>query len=148
MRLKGETLKRSAAALTDGPAILASLQEPKARQALVIAASKGVPPVSGVSEMLLGKHGDTVKLLPVRQFIGTAVKAILAEEGFEVAETGVRLPRDPVFTTGAVYRRITPINPTKAKLDLLDRIVSTLEPAELHRLIDLANRALRGKPTQ
>jgi hypothetical protein len=97
-------LRRSAHALVRGPEILEAVLSMEAQ--LVAAAEQDIPPVSAISEELRKRFGKHLKAITVRQFIGIVVKAILADRGFEVAQTGIRLPRDKVFTTGAAYRRV------------------------------------------
>jgi hypothetical protein len=98
-------LRRSAHALAAvrGPEMLEAVLSMEAD--IVAAAEQDVPPVSAISEELLRRFGKELKSITVRQFIGTVVKAILADRGFEVAQTGIRLPKDKVFTTGAAYRK-------------------------------------------
>lgn len=142
IKLKHSTLRRSAAALTIGREILETLLEPATKKLLLQATEDEVPPVSRISQLLLQRHGEEVKRQPVRRFVGTAVKQILAAEGFEVAATGVRLPKDEVFTTGAVYRRSDTDEVAAGQPDMLDRLIAILSPPELHRIIELANRRL------
>jgi hypothetical protein len=140
--------ERAAASLIRGKEILDTLLA--ARRNLGEAARKSVPPVGVVSELLLERYGPEVKLTPVRQFIGLAVRAILEEEGFEVDQTGVRLNGDPVFRTGAVYRRIieSPIDEDEMN-EFLENFVRWLRPDRAKRLVHLLSlhhpRALKSK---
>lgn len=77
--------------------------------------------------------------LPVRQFIGMAVRAILSEKGYEVEERGIRISGDPVFRTGATYRLVSA---EENDDDLLVRFVDMLNPGELRRLHDLVKAAM------
>jgi hypothetical protein len=86
-----------------GPEILELLHSGEARKALKGAAKRGEPPVTAVSDMLFNRFGKDMVFPPVRQFTGLVIRAILEEEGFRVAESGVRISRDPIFRTGAVY---------------------------------------------
>jgi hypothetical protein len=129
--------ERAATAFVNGEAILATLRTERPK--LVAAAKKSRPPVAAVSEVLLKKHGDEVKLMPVRQFVGLAVRAILEEAGFEVAYTGVRINGDPVFRTGSVYRLRTDDNDAAEVDDTLDRMMKSLTPGQ-------AQRAIRALP--
>jgi hypothetical protein len=98
---------RSARAVLHGPEILELVLDPKTRRLLVAAAESGVPPVTAVSGRLLQLIPvKDAKLMPLKQFTGLCVRAVLEEEGLEVAETGVRVSNDPVFRTGSTYRRI------------------------------------------
>jgi hypothetical protein len=113
------------------------LQEAKIRRLLVAAADSGAPPVTAISGKLLELVGPKdAKLTPVRQFTGLCVRAVLEEEGFELAEVGVRLSQDPVFRTGAVYRRQSASEST----DLLSRLVESLTDEEAGRLKLLLRR--------
>jgi hypothetical protein len=105
------------------------LGRPDTRERLVRAADAGDPPVAAISEELRAQFGLDAKVLPVRQFVGLAVKGILAEEGFSVAETGVRIPGDPVFTTGATYSRQEPQAADEAT-DWVRRVVEIMDANE------------------
>ena len=95
--------RRTAVAVKDGPEILDYIAAPKSRGLLVSRAERGAPPVGAISESLLREFGRGVKLAPVKQFIGMCVRAVLEEEGYSVAEKGVRIKDDNVFSTGSVY---------------------------------------------
>ena len=129
--------RRSARAVLHGPEILELLQEAKIRRLLVAAADSGAPPVTAISGKLLELVGPKdAKLAPVKQFTGMCVRAVLEEEGFDLADTGVRLSNDPVFRTGAVYRRQSASN----SADLLSRFVESLMDEEARRLKFLLRR--------
>src|SRR5215204_2573049 len=122
--------RRSARAILHGPELLDLVTNPTVRKMLITAAEAGHPPVTAISgdfQKLIG-HTDA-KLTPVRQFVGLSVRAVLEEEGFEVAETGVRLSNDPVFRSGAVYRRAATPAETPSS-DLLQRFVHALTDEE------------------
>jgi hypothetical protein len=118
--------------LTSGPYIIA-LEE---------GVEEEVPPVSKISHMLKerfpGNEPD-LKAMPVRQFIGSAVRAILSERGYALDESGVRIPNDPIFSTGSTYRKIEEEDDAE---DFLERFVEMLSPAELRRLQVLIKAAL------
>jgi hypothetical protein len=123
--------RRSARAVLHGTQILEFMKEKKTRRLLVGAAETGAPPVTAISSALKTLVGiPDAKLTPVRQFAGLCVRAVLEEEGFELAETGVRLSNDPVFRTASVYRR----NSASDSKDLLDRLVESLTDDEAKRL--------------
>jgi hypothetical protein len=129
--------RRSARAVKRGPEILAFVQAPKSRQLLVAAAGTGAPPVTAISGKLQALIGpEFAKLTPIRQFTGLCVRAVLEEEGFEVAEVGVRLSNDAVFRTGAVYRRQS----ASDSRDLLSRFCENLTDEEATRLKFLLRR--------
>lgn len=118
--------------LTSGPCIIALEQGVK----------EEVPPVSKISQMLVEKFPDKspdLKALPVRQFIGSTVRAILSERGYLVDESGVRIPNDPIFKSGSTYRKT---DDEEEEDDLLKRFVEMLSPDELQRLSDLVKAAL------
>lgn len=93
-------VERAAEALKNGQEFLALVR--RHNKELIRAAERGVPPVSALSDALDGiEHASD---LPVRQFVGMAVRALLEENGFEVALSGVRLKNDKVFRTGSVYK--------------------------------------------
>ena len=145
MKLKNSPMvraRRAALAFGKGPAMLAYIE--KNKPALVQAASDGLPPVGVLSKGLLKNFNDVVRTAPVRQFVGIAVKAILATEGFEVAQTGVRLRDDPLFTTGAIYRRASDSGDPEidAVRDAFGRLVRSLTNAEKKLLLDVLKTAL------
>jgi hypothetical protein len=135
--------RRSARAVKYGPEILEFVQELKTRRLLVAAAATGAPPVTAISGKLQQLIGpEFAKLTPIRQFTGLCVRAVLEEEGFELAEVGVRLSKDPVFRTGAVYRRQSASDST----DLLGRFAESLTDEEARRLkLLLRRRASKRK---
>jgi hypothetical protein len=139
--------RRSARAVLHGPEILAFVGTNKNRKLLVAAAEAGHPPVAAISSQLEKLVGlKDAKLLPVRQFVGLSVRAVLEEEGFEVADTGVRLSNDPVFRTGAVYRRAAAIS-VNGSSDLLQRFIDALTEEEAriaHDLLSARIKASRG----
>ncbi|TIN95448.1 MAG: hypothetical protein E5Y06_11880 [Mesorhizobium sp.] len=94
--------------------------------------------ISGLLKDELAGDVD-LKAMPVRQFIGMTVKAVLATEGYEVMETGVRIADDPVFRSGATYR---PSTNTAEPDDLLARFVSVLNVDELRYVQQLVKAAL------
>jgi hypothetical protein len=125
--------KRAARALHRGDEILEFLGQSAVRASLVAAAKAGIPPVASVSDKLKAKIGREIGSLPVRSFVGICVRAILEEEGFEVAEKGVRISGDPVFRTGSVYR---PVNAVAAhteagNIKILKAVLDALDDAEV-----------------
>ena len=129
--------RRSARAVLHGTEILEFVQEPETRRLLIAAAESGAPAVTAISGMLQELVGPKdAKYAPVKQFTGLCVRAVLEEEGFEVAEVGVRLSKDPVFRTGSVYRRQSDSDST----DLLVRFVESLTDDEARRLKVLLRR--------
>lgn len=56
------------------------------------------------------------------------MRAVLEEEGFRVAEKGVRLKADPIFRTGSVYEPVIK-KQAKAK-DLLETMLAVLTEAQ------------------
>jgi hypothetical protein len=130
---------RSARAVLHGPEILELVREPKTRRLLVAAAESGAPPVTAVSDRLLQLVPvKDAKLMPLKQFTGLCVRAVLEEEGFEVAETGVRVSRDPVFRTGSTYRRIQ-VDQRRSS-GLLVRIIQDLTDEEARQALRLLRK--------
>ena len=101
------------------------------RAALIAAAATGRVPVGAVSQALLDRFGAEALKGPItRQFIGIAVSALLAEEGYALARPGVRLNGDPLFRAGALFER--PSAPrVGAEATLLERFVDALTTEEL-----------------
>ena len=58
------------------------------------------------------------------------MRAVLDAHGFEVSHAGVRLKDDPLFATGAVYRRRSITAGTSDAFDQFDRLVKALTPVE------------------
>ena len=127
--------QRSARAVLHGPKILEFVSTPKVRAKLITAADTGAPPVTAISAALKTLVGTAdTKLAPVKQFTGLCVRAVLEEEGFELAETGVRLSNDPVFRTASVYRRTAAPGKTD---ELLVRFIEALTDAEARQALKL-----------
>ncbi|SDD84966.1 hypothetical protein SAMN05444678_12613 [Sphingomonas sp. YR710] len=135
-------VKRSAQALKSGEAILAEVLS--LEEVIVEAAERGVPPVGDISAKLSSKFPTEMKAAPVRQFVGTAVKAVLAKRGFEVLQSGIRLPRDPVFRSGSIYRKTAPIiNKGKdAVREVFSNMVGGMSLAEKRILLAVVQSAL------
>jgi hypothetical protein len=120
-----------------GTRILEFIQRPEIRQKLIAAADAGVPPVTVVSSQILRLAGKEAKLPPVRQFVGLCVRAVLEQEGFQVAAKGVRVSQDLIFRTGSTYDRGP--DPTKAST-FFARMVQSLTEQEADELIALLRR--------
>lgn len=138
-----QQVRRSAAAIEGGEALLAMIQAQ--RPALVDAADAGLPPVSALSAGLKAHFPALVTITPVRQFIGTAVKSVLEQEGYEVVQSGVRLLRDPVFSTGSLYRKRVPASKTASERvseEIFSRLVEGLRPQERRTLVRILKRSL------
>lgn len=122
--------QRAAISLAIGPAIFEILKREK--PSLIAAAKQSRPPVAAVSAILIKRYGAEVKSTPVRQFIGLAIRAILEESGYEIFQRGIRISGDPVFRTGAVYRRRVSGSNAPAD-DALDRMMTSLTPEQAKR---------------
>jgi hypothetical protein len=120
--------RRAARAVIHGDRILEYMTSRAARKLLVSAAEAGQPPVASVSHDIERIAKADSKLAPVKQFAGLCIRAVLQEEGFEVAETGVRLSNDRIFRTGAVYRKAAA--QPNSDHDLLRRFLATLTDEE------------------
>ena len=133
---------RSARALRHGPEVLELIQEPKTRRLLVAAAERGEPPVTAISDKLLQLiPAKNAKLMPLKQFAGLCVRAVLEEEGFEVAETGVRVSNDPIFRTGSTYQRVKAEK--SASSSLLVRLIEGLTEEEARQALSLLRKRHR-----
>jgi hypothetical protein len=132
--------ERSAQSIPHGQEIFEFLTSARARKALVAAVEKGQPPVRSVSKefaSLVGPHD--AKSANIKRFVGLCISAVLETEGFEVERTGVWLGDDPVFSTGAVFRKAAVVASSTGD-DLLERLASVLTAEELDRLVQLARR--------
>lgn len=133
---------RSAKSIVGGEELLKALTSGPYITALEQGVKEEVPPVSKISHMLAERFpGDApnLKAMPVRQFIGSAVRAILSDKGYVVEESGIRIPNDPVFKSGSTYRKT---DEEEEDDDILKRFVDMLNPDELRRLHDLVKAAL------
>ena len=134
--------RRSAGALKYGPEVLELIQEPKTRRLLVDAAERGAPPVTAISDKLLQViPAKELKLMPLKQFAGLCVRAVLEEEGFEVAEAGVRVSNDPIFRTGSTYQRVKAQK--SASSSLLERLIGALTEDEARQALSLLRNRQR-----
>jgi hypothetical protein len=134
-------VQRAARAVIHGPEILALIIRPDTRKALVAAAETGRQPVSEISTLLQDNFPGDTELIPLRQYAGLCVRAVLEEEGFEIAASGVRMTRDPVFRTGAIYRRVA--TGTERRLqrdDALERMLGALTDSQARRAADTLRR--------
>ncbi|MGV2100182.1 hypothetical protein [Rhizobium sp. 21-4511-3d] len=134
--------QRGSRSIVGGEELLKVLTSGPYITALEAGVEEEVPPVSKISHMLKERFPDEVpdlKAMPVRQFIGSAVRAILSERGYALDESGIRIPNDPIFTTGSTYRKIEEEDDEE---DFLERFVEMLSPSELRRLQILVKAAL------
>jgi hypothetical protein len=131
---------RSARAVLRGDRILEFIQHPKTRRLLVDAAASGAPPVTAISSKLLELVGPKdARLAPVKQFVGVCIRAVLEEEGFDLAESGVRVSNDPIFRTGSTYQ---PVQAGKS-VALLVRIIEALTDEEARQALRLLRNRKR-----
>jgi hypothetical protein len=143
-------LKRSAAALGDiGRDILDWLDQLAQRAALVRAAEDGLPSVAGISEAFVARFGkDAGKTMILRQFVGRAVRQIMAEEGFTPVDTGVKLPGDAVFSSGTRYMRSDDARDNPALTGLLPRLLAVLSASELRQVEEFIKRRRHAEPEE
>ena len=135
-----QRVERSARAVLHGAEILQFVKTPRIRAKLVAVAETGAPPVTAISSELINLVGGVdAKLTPIKQFTGRCVRAVLEEEGFSLAEAGVRLSKDPVFRTGSVYERASSLE-KKGTTELLVRFITSLTDAEAKRALRLLNK--------
>ena len=128
------SLRRSASALAAGDQIVDYLTSADGRAKLIKAAKQGGIPATAVSEPLLRLLGAKMENLLHRQFAGRVIRAVLAEEGYEVAESGVRVPKDKVFSTASTYKEVEPA--TDHALDpVLKAVIGALTEAQADAFI-------------
>lgn len=131
-------LRRSASALQDGLAILDWLQEVEQRDAAVRAAEAGLPSVAGISSAFLARFGKkAADTMIIRQFVGRAMKHIMREAGYQPVDAGVKLPNDPVFSSGTRYSNREEGVRRNDESSLLKRFVAALTDSELRNLREL-----------
>ncbi len=129
--------QRSARAIVGGQKILDHLLKDDNKRRLIEAANEGVPPVSRISATLVKvaeAGGIDLKAMSVRQFIGMIVRAILEDEGYSIAEKGVRLAHDPVFTSGSVYQKRSVAGDGKQGT-ILERLLASLTDFEAEQAL-------------
>jgi hypothetical protein len=135
-----QRVERSARAVLHGAEILQFVRTPKVRAKLIAVAETGAPPVTAISLDLINLVGAAdAKLAPIKQFTGRCVRAVLEEEGFAVAEAGVRLSKDALFRTASVYKRASTPAKTGATA-LLVRFIETLTDAEAQQALQLLKK--------
>jgi len=133
------SLRRSARNIGEdgklGNAIVAFLRAPANFAQLVKAAEGGQIPAAIISDPLIAEFGeDTLAPHTIHRFIGTAIRTLLEEVGFETDLIGVRVPRDKLFSTAATFRRRTAeIEPSADSL--IKRFVDSLNPQERERAL-------------
>ena len=86
-------------------AISAYLNRHRTVQAMVRASTQGRPAVSAIGRDLLDQFGAEVVPDPIKQWIGKTVKTVMEVHGHELVEKD-QPARSPLFTKGAVYRRV------------------------------------------
>jgi hypothetical protein len=137
-----DKVRRMSAGVQGGERILEYLKSPAGLEKLVAAAERGTVPVAAISQDLLRLVGrPALDSTATRQFIGLACRALLQEEHFVVARTGVKVRRDPVFTAGAVYMRAPA--PRSQTSPLLARLLDALSVAEARQAITILNARLQ-----
>lgn len=135
--------QRTARAVEGGPEILHLLNTPELRGAVLAAAEAGYPPVAAVSQKLLDEIGpDILQTSAAKMFVGLCISAIL-EDKFRVSEARVRMSKDPIFRTGAVYSKIITEIDTK-EADILERFLASLSDQEADRALGILKRRIAG----
>jgi len=134
--------RRAARTVKRGVEMLDRLRQPDAIDLLKEAVRNEMPPVSAVSSLLLNEFGPGVKEYPVRKVLGLCVRAVLNDEGYQVAQSGVRLHDDPVFSTGSTYEKM-PDQPEDAVaedddddlVELLVKVATRLGDGQRRRIV-------------
>lgn len=115
----------------------------EAREHLIAAAERGRVPIGEISQVLLDRFGrEALASRTTRQFIGLAVGAVLAEAGYKLVRSGIRLPKDPLFAAGSLFRKVE--EPVLTMPSLLERVINQLSPEELKAAAELIKRRLRS----
>jgi hypothetical protein len=128
-----------------GAKILDFLQRPDIRDRMIQAADVGTPPAAAISGGLVEAFGlDALDPHAVRRFIGYAIRAIMGEAGYEPASAGIRVPRDPLFSTASTYRAL-PRGVHSDADSLLVRLIESLNVDELERARFYIERKLGPK---
>lgn len=107
---------------------------------LLEAVSAGDPPVSAISHRLIEKFGGDIFASPqAKRFVGVVTAAKLERLGCVPTGKRVRLTRDPLFTTGSLFRK-APLSPKSSSHELLARFVAALTEEEALIVSDLLAR--------
>lgn len=131
-------IQRATASLKHGDKLFKFLIDPDRRAIMRKAADDGVVVVSRLSEPLLTAFTlAELKPFPVRQFVGSLTKAVLTEEGYDVAVRGVRVPGDRIFSKGSKYRRHQDSPEGGDASEWLNRVVSIMTSSERARMTQL-----------
>jgi len=111
------------------------------------ASDRGRPAVAAVSAELAARFGAAARSRAFRQLVGQIIAQLMRAEGYQLADVGVRLARDPLFATGARYARPegAAAAAAPATVELLRRLVGTLSQAELRALVALAQARIRRR---
>jgi hypothetical protein len=136
-------VRRMAKAVPNGQGvpILEFLQDH--RSELVAAAQRGITPLTEISAKLLQRFGaETMNARVTKQFCGLAVSAMLAEEGFIVSKTAVRVRNDPIFSAGTVYTK-RPVVSAGTGSSVLQRLLDSLTEEELQWTLHYVRQKLR-----
>jgi hypothetical protein len=123
---------RVAASTPLGAELLEFLKSPQTLEKLKGAAQRGTPPAAVVSGELLARFPTIIGDAAAKRRVGLFIAAVLDAEGFSLAQSNVRI-KDPLFTTGAVYRKRAEEGAGAA--DLESRLVSTLTEHEAQRMM-------------
>jgi hypothetical protein len=147
--MRGDALirraKRSAKSILGGEELLQLLLTPKFMELMKAAVPLEIPPVANISQDLADfefREDVDLHAMPVRQFIGMTVKAVMVTQGFEVMETGVKISGDPIFRSGSTYQKGEAQEDAEDDEDLLARFVASLNARELTRLQKLVAAAI------
>lgn len=135
--------RRTARAIDRGQEILDLLCMPELQAAITATANLGQPPVSAISQRLLDTFGrHTMQTTATKMFVGLCVRAILGEE-YELAASRVRMSNDPLFSTGAVYKKLPQTNSSDEKFLYLHRILRAVDDIELDIAIKILEERRR-----
>lgn len=126
--------QRLAASVSNGDAIFATLRD--ALPQMIQAAERALPAVTAVSDTLSKKFPEDMASTPVRQFVGLAIRAIMEGAGYEVAQQGIRVNEDPLFSVGAVYRRRADAK-SEGEDDPLVQMLTALSPTQAKRAFQI-----------
>ena len=120
--------------------IQAFISEGRVDAALLDAVSAGDPPAGAISHRLIEEFGGDAFASPqAKQFVGVAVAARLERLGYVATGKRVRMTRDPLFTTGGLFRKL-PESPKSSSHELLARFVAALTKEEALIVSDLLTR--------
>jgi len=128
---------RSAQRQPEWQKVLELLSSEPVQHDMIAAAAKGLPPISAVGRILSERFPDSTTSNAARQFIGVCIAGVMAEAGYEVAQSRARVSDAGPFNSGATYRLARAAEPGRGEDqdDALERMISALTRPQAQRAL-------------